>query len=176
MKLNSLVILFLAVVCFSCNSNKQIGSKTDSASTNGKIVKTLPAYFYKRLEGTIAGQKVVMNLNKVTQFGAGSYYYLNNGRSISLTVDTVISADSLILGEYILAEESGSAAAKLELKWTGIGFSGRFKNKFGKYFPIDLKENYPLGSYRFSTDSVHDTKLANTANLMGRMQISLCNI
>lgn len=146
---------------FACNSNQQHGDRNDSTLTEKS--SPLAKYFYKRLEGTVAGQPVVMQLNKVAGgTGVGSYYYTEQGREINLMLDTLVNSDSLILREYILGEPNVGNDSKIGLKWNGKGFTGSFTAKDGMISPVDLKEVYPTGSYQFTTDSVTDSKPAMT--------------
>jgi hypothetical protein len=159
MKILSFLLLSTATILYSCsNSENKTEDSKDSTQAQNIVTSVLPKYFYKRLEGTIAGQPVIMELNKANNLAAGSYYYTSSGKSIMLDIDTAISQDSLILREYILGDESEGVDAKLYLKWNGKGFTGQFQNKKGKFSPIILNENYPAGSYKFNVDSL-------TANL-----------
>ncbi|RZL17638.1 MAG: hypothetical protein EOO96_28745, partial [Pedobacter sp.] len=58
----ALFSLFILASCNNSKNNQNTGSTTDSTA----VTKTeLPDNFYKRLEGTVAGKPVVVNLQKV---------------------------------------------------------------------------------------------------------------
>ncbi|MEH3115651.1 DUF3298 and DUF4163 domain-containing protein [Pedobacter terrae] len=160
MKYSFLFLLFGLAIASACNNPKN--ANNNSETTDGKTAaKTaLTKSFYKRLEGTIAGKKVVMHLQKVDDDEvSGTYYY--DGSWLNLSTDTVIGKDSIILAEYNFYESyfnQNSKSPLLTLKWNGNGFDGIWESgdKTKKY-PIALTEKYPEGSYPLSIGTYRDS-------------------
>lgn len=149
-KIFRILVLVPPLFCACTQSPEQKNGDT----ALGQPKKSLPKYFYKRLQGTIADQPVVVELQRTNLLSAGVYRYQNQGRNIVLHLDTVINQDSLVLREYVLGDRySDGRDATLGLKWTGTGFKGTFTNKKGNKSKINIKEAYPSGSYKLSPDS-----------------------
>jgi hypothetical protein len=151
--------LFGIAITLSCNNPKN-GAKTTETTDSITIVKTeLTESFYKRLEGTIAGKKVVMHLQKVDDDVSGSYYY--DGSWLNLSTDTLIGKDSIVLTEYSFYESYFTQDFKsphLALKWNGNGFNGTWESgDKTKKHPIVLTEKYPDGSYQFNAGIFKDS-------------------
>lgn len=160
MKYSFLFLLFGLAIVSACNNPKN--ANNNSKTTDGKTTakKALTESFYKRLEGTIAGKKVVMHLQKVDDDEvSGTYYY--DGSWLNLSTDTLIGKDSIVLAEYSFYESYFSQNSKsplLKLKWNGNGFDGIWESgdKTKKY-PVALTEKYPEGSYPFSAGVYRDS-------------------
>jgi hypothetical protein len=159
MKYSFLLCLFGLTILSACNNPKN-GNKTTGTPDSTTNAKTeLTENFYKRLEGTIAGKKVVMHLQKVNDDVSGTYYY--DGSWLNLSTDTLIGKDSIVLTEYSYYESYFTQDFKsphLALKWNGNGFSGTWESgDKAKKFPIALMEKYPEGSYQFNTGFYEDS-------------------
>jgi len=155
---NLVFLLFGLVILFACNNPKN--SANDDAGSN--LRTELPENFYKRLEGTIAGKRVVMNLQKVNGDYDGNYFY--EGSWLNLSTDTIIGKDSVVLSEnsfYDYYFDKDAKQAHLHLKWTSNGFNGSWENgDKTKNFPVRLVEKYPAGSYEFSAGLYEDSTKA----------------
>jgi hypothetical protein len=153
MKYSFFLCFFGLAILSACNNPKNGNNSTGTTDTTGNTKKELTETFYKRLEGTIAGKKVVVHLQKVNDDVSGSYYY--DGSWLNLSTDTLIGKDSLVLTEYSYYESYFTQDFKsphLALKWTGNGFNGTWESgDKAKKFPIILSEKYPDGSYPFNT-------------------------
>lgn len=156
------LILFSALALLglaACNSNKNNQSSTENTDTTKRVVADLPEKFYKRLEGEIAGKPVIMNLQKTEYDYSGSYYY--DGSWLSLSIDTIIGKDSIVLAETATEGYEYNENYKpntLALKWTGNGFTGKWTSgKKDKTFNISLNEKYPAGSYAFDVTTYADS-------------------
>ncbi|RBQ08790.1 DUF3298 and DUF4163 domain-containing protein [Pedobacter miscanthi] len=164
MKYTCLICLFVITILSACNNpkstNNSIGTTDSTASAKTELGNT----FYKRLEGTIAGKKVIMHLQKVNDDVSGSYYY--DGSWLNLSTDTLIGKDSIILTEYSYYESYFTQDFKsphLALKWNGNGFNGKWESgDKAKKFPIVLTEKYPEGSYQFKAGIYEDSVKAFT--------------
>jgi len=138
----------------------------------GAVQKTVSAQagvatdFYKRLEGTIAGQPVVMQLCRHGGVYSGTYYYRSaNGSGEQL----IISSDSVLKdpAEVYLAEFDMSVSdmeethATLRCRWNGNKLTGTWvSGDHKKQFPVDLTEAYPEGSYAFEYLNYSDSLAA----------------
>jgi len=165
MKKYLLFCLLLTAIIYACNNNENKSGHQENQDSAKPIEKQeLKGNFYKRLEGTIAGKPVVMNLQRLDGDLDGNYYY--DGSWLNLSTDTIISQDSLILSEYSFYTsyfDQNSKEPHLHLKWTGKGFKGTWKSGDGsKSFPIILEEKYPEGSYQFTTGIYQDSVVAFT--------------
>lgn len=155
------IALACAIFLSACTSSKKSENSDSSNHANDHQVsiQALPDHFYKRLEGTIAGKPVVMNLQALNGDIDGNYYY--DGAWLNLSIDALIGKDSLVLAEYSYNASYFYPSAKepkLALKWTGNGFKGTWKNGEGtKSAAILLSEKYPEGSYPFTTGSYQDS-------------------
>jgi len=165
MKKYLLFCLLLSVIISACNNNEnKSGHQEDKNSSSPTEKRELKGNFYKRLEGTIAGKPVVMNLQQLDGDLDGNYYY--DGSWLNLSTDTLIGQDSLILSEYSFYTsyfDQNSKEPHLHLKWTGNGFKGNWTSgDESKSFPILLEEKYPEGSYQFTTGIYQDSVIAFT--------------
>ncbi|QNR82790.1 DUF3298 domain-containing protein [Pedobacter riviphilus] len=160
MKYSFLFCLLGLLIISACNNPKNGANTTETTNDSTANAKAqLTESFYKRLEGTIAGKKVVMHLQKVDDDVSGTYYY--DGAWLNLSTDTLIGKDSIVLTEYSFYESYFTPDFKsphLALKWNGNGFSGHWESgdKTKKY-PIALTEKYPEGSYPFSAGIYKDS-------------------
>ncbi|RZL38043.1 MAG: hypothetical protein EOO96_03740, partial [Pedobacter sp.] len=92
MKNNFLLLLLSAALLFACNSSKNDKAATDDSGKKATVKTELEENFYKRLEGTIAGKPVVMNLQRLHGEIEGNYFY--EGSWLNLSIDTLIGKDS----------------------------------------------------------------------------------
>ena len=156
------LMLLLHALLISCSdtSNETTHTTADTATIAGNINPT--DNFYKRLEGTIAEQPVVMHLQKTANRYDGIYYYKNNGRWLQLFVDSV-SADTLYIEEWANGDnwtqrEMKNAHLRLAIRSgaEGVWISGDGK----KIYTLTLKENYPEGAYPFYIQTYSDSIFA----------------
>jgi hypothetical protein len=160
--INKLIIPCIAMASFlSCKEGNTTSGQHAAATET-----STPAderYFYKRLEGTIANQPVVMHLHKTARGYDGIYYYRNVGQWLTLSIDSV-QKDSIYFSEYTPGDnwsEQASLQAQLRGKLSDGSLSGVWLSGDGKKrFPFELKEQYPTGSYKFSFNSFADSTVA----------------
>ncbi|HTN47231.1 MAG TPA: DUF3298 domain-containing protein [Flavipsychrobacter sp.] len=148
------IILYLA----SCtNTSSHGGSETDAATRDtekaqnaAQVPHTAPS-FYKRFEGTIANQPVVVYLEKDDSSFSGYYYYTRIGKNIMINGTASKNKDSLVLTEYDQsAVYSGDRQPVLSCIFNGDNLMGKWVSSDGKKsFDIMLKEAYGAGSYTF---------------------------
>lgn len=154
-----LCCLFGLLIISACNNPKNGTKTTETTDSTTNTKAELKENFYKRLEGTIAGKKVVVHLQKVDDDVSGTYYY--DGSWLNLSTDTLIGKDSIILTEYSFYDSyfsQDSKSAQLAIKWTGNGFNGTWESgDKSKKFPIALTEKYPEGSYQFNAGIYEDS-------------------
>ncbi|GGH01203.1 DUF3298 and DUF4163 domain-containing protein [Pedobacter zeae] len=159
MKYSFLLCFFGLAILSACNNSKNGNNNAGKTDSITQSKAELTETFYKRLEGSIAGKKVVVHLQKVNDDVSGSYYY--DGSWLNLSTDTLIGKDSILLTEYSYYEpyfKQDFKSPHLTLKWTGNGFNGTWESgdKTKKY-PIALTEKYPDGSYRFNAGIYEDS-------------------
>ncbi|WP_293303749.1 RsiV family protein [Pedobacter sp. UBA5917] len=159
MKYSFLLCLFVISILAACNNPKNGNNNAETAYSTTNTKTAFTENFYKRLEGTIAGKKVVMHLQKVNNDISGAYYY--DGSWLNLSTDTLIGKDSIVLTEYSYYASYFTQDFKsphLSLKWTGNGFNGTWESgDKAKKFPITLTEKYPDGSYEFKAGIYEDS-------------------
>lgn len=113
---NSALLLFIALaVGYGCQSD---------TTTAPSVYRSLEKQFYKRLEGKIGHQPIVMHLHKFGDDVQGSYAL--QGKTYTLLLDTAVSVDSLVLYENTGLDHQWDkqGKARIGLKWTGTGFAG----------------------------------------------------
>jgi hypothetical protein len=148
------VLIVVSIFGLACGNNKPSNTDSTSVPTEG-ATENLPADFYKRLEGTIANQPVVMHLHSYKGVLQGTYYYVKQGKLISLqgTLDS-LHPGNFQLEEYGDENESDSYP-KLDCVYESGQIKGSWRSADGKKnYLIDLKEIYPQGSLKFSVISL----------------------
>lgn len=140
MKKIGLLFITAGILLSACKQEK-----LNEAESNTLLTKN----FYKRLEGSIGGDQVIIQLQKHDSIIFGGY--TNQGEEHHLILDSVIG-DSLILIDYKLSDREWDDvnAARLHLKWVGNGFNGNWNSKKSQEtLPVITKEKYPQGSLKF---------------------------
>jgi hypothetical protein len=160
MNIKSPIIVLLSILFVACgNEKKQPAQNNTVAEPTVAYDSVLSMNFYKRLEGTIADQPVVMQLQSYNGQIQGTYYYLNHG--VWITVSGTINAvqpNTLSLTE---SSSDGEKTAVLDCNYEKGTFKGTWRSADGKKdYLIDLKESYPEGTYTFTTSSVKDSLAA----------------
>lgn len=159
-KLLSLFVL-LSALFTACGSEKKEPVQQQPVTQNKSLYDSiLTMNFYKRMEGTIADQPVVVQLQCYNGRIQGMYYYLNHGVWIMLS-----GAVNPANPNNVTIEESnfsdGEKTAILDCKYDQGTLKGSWRSADGKKnYLIDLKESYPEGSYTFTTMSLHDSLAA----------------
>jgi hypothetical protein len=159
-KLLSLFVLPPVLLTACGNEKKEPVQQQPVTQSKGLYDSILTMNFYKRMEGTIADQPVVVQLQCYNGTIRGMYYYLNHGVWIMLS-GTVNPANP----SNVTIEESnfsdGEKTAILDCKYDQGTLKGSWRSADGKKnYLIDLKESYPEGSYTFTTMSLHDSLAA----------------
>lgn len=165
---NILLLVIVASLCASCSDNAEknqtsqdkhalLENKKDALTTSYKAPS-----FYKRYEGIIANQPVVVYLQKTNNTYNGNYFYKKIGMTISL-IGTVNSTDSLSLEE--MDRTAYYNGVDVSPNWicvfSGDSIKGKWMSGNGKkVYDIDLKENYPEGSYAFELKHFSDSIVA----------------
>jgi hypothetical protein len=142
-----LSLLCVALILAACNSNtdkQQAQSLLDSTVAN----ITAQTNYYKHFTGTVAGQPVTLNLMKTDRLIAATYYYTKQGKPISLC----FMPDTTVANGYIAEEPTENIDDQLQPQWKVIITADAIKGKWisadkKKTYDIDLKEEYPDGSY-----------------------------
>jgi|GEM_PF-1751024 len=148
--MKQLMALLLALTFFTaCNNSGSEQSKDTPVSS--PVAALQPGLSYKRFSGTIAGQPVVLHLSEDNGTLSGTYYYVKQGKPISIymTKDTVI-ADGYTAAETP-ADRSSDREATWKFTYKDNAITGKWTSSDGsKTYDINLKEEYPTGSYQLS--------------------------
>ncbi|MGN6476967.1 MAG: DUF3298 domain-containing protein [Flavipsychrobacter sp.] len=151
-------LLLLLCVTASCN-NAHNEQNTSTAPSTTEVSTSNEAY--KRFSGTIAGQPVVLNL-QVSKHAysvmSGSYYYMKQGKPIRL----YILPDSTVKNGYLVDEDPEVKNSDTQPHWKfmydGNTITGKWTSADGKKtYDINLKEDYPQGSYHLGIWSREDS-------------------
>lgn len=148
---------------FSCSADgrlQDLGNDKQLA-TNAPVREvtphSLPSEFYMRLEGEIAGQPVVMNLQRDRTEIWGNYYYQGSWLTLS-------QMEASVEGTFVFSEtgfDMNQQENFIHLEWTGLGFVGKWVDGLGaKSRPLVLRESYPEGSYHFKQSLYRDSLMA----------------
>lgn len=165
MKAHKLALLAGMILFAACGGDKKEPENNKTTTVDVPLTDTvLPRVFYKRFEGSIAGKAVVMHLQRAGDLYDGIYYYLDQGKWLLLRYQKDSSNDTDISFTETIAitinTEQDAAPPDLRMHYANGTLKGSWKNKDGKTFPIDLKETYPEGSFRFLPQLFVDTAVA----------------
>ncbi len=156
MKRKKSTLLIFSVFLCSCHES-HTGANTASQNTQ---TDTANSYFYKRMEGTVAGKPVMMHLHKTNKYYEGIYYYQTSGQWLQLNTDSS-TADSIFFSEYSPGDNASTGNAQLRLAWQEDQLAGMWISPDKQQtYPVLLKESYPDGSYRFRLLSFEDSLVA----------------
>lgn len=159
-KLLSLIVLPSALFTACGNEKKEPVQEQTVTETKPVFDSVLTMSFYKRMEGTIADQPVVLQLQCYNGKIQGMYYYLNHGVWIMLSgAVNPANPNNITIQESNFSD--GEKTATLDCKYEQGTLKGSWRSADGrKNYLIDLKESYPEGSYTFTTISLHDSLAA----------------
>ncbi|MEO5783497.1 MAG: DUF3298 domain-containing protein [Ginsengibacter sp.] len=159
MKRITLAIIAGFILLASCQQKKN-NQVSDPEIKKDSIV---PTSFYKRFEGTIAGQPVIMHLHKNENKLEAGYYYKSTGGWLTLSADSFFG-DSIVFREYAAVYnfnndiDDDTLRPQLRCRLQNDTLAGIWISKDKKNsYPIVLKESYPEGSYKFSFESYADS-------------------
>jgi len=144
--------LIFLIFLGSCKDGGDAGTVASEAKSQSA---TPSPHYYKRFEGTIANQPVVLQLHKMNEGIEAQYYYKNSGAWLMLQLDST-AADSLYFSEHQPVDnwrEEEMRYAQLRCKLEGSKLSGYWLSAdTKKSFPFQLEEKYPNGSYAFEAN------------------------
>ncbi len=139
-------LLYIVFVCLfaACTS----GVKQQENTENQNIATDTGSY-YKRYEGTVAGQPVVLHLIKNSRLLTANYNYTKQGKPIEL----YFSADSGVVNGYTADEPPAQWDAQQQPQWKVVLDAKSITGKWisadkQKTYDIKLQEAYPAGSYQ----------------------------
>jgi hypothetical protein len=159
------LVFIIAIWITACNNKNAQSDNTTSQDATLAVETPLPNNFYKRIEGTIAAEAVTMHLHAFNGKVTGVYYYNKIGQWIVLNGKiNEENKNTITLTESNYND--GEDQAILELIFNSNNqLLGSWKNKDGSVnYVIQLKENYPEGSYRFNTYFLSDSIQAYKAD------------
>lgn len=154
--MKQLMALLLTLTVFTACNNS--GSEQSKDTTASPVVAMQPGLSYKRFSGTIAGQPVVLHLSSGNGALSGTYYYVKQGKPISIYG----GKNTAVTDGYNVQETPTDQSDMKEAMWkftlkdntiTGKWISGDST----KIYDINLKEEYPAGSYQLSVWEKEDS-------------------
>ncbi len=151
-------VLLLVSMMAACGSNqKEVKEQTATTDTVAVYDSVLTPNFYKRLEGTIADQPVVVHLQSSNGEISGVYYYLSHGEWLNLS-GKLNTAEPNKVTLIETSPGDGEKSGEMDCSYAQGSFKGSWRSADGsKNYIIDLKETYPEGSYTFTTLSFKDS-------------------
>jgi len=139
-------LLSIVFVCLFAACTSEVKQQENVDNQN---IATDTGSYYKRFEGTVAGQPVVMHLIKNSRLLTASYYYTKQGKPIEL----YFSTDSGIVNGYTADEPPAQWDAQQQPQWKIVIDAKSISGKWisadkQKTHNINLQEAYPAGSYQ----------------------------
>ncbi len=145
---------FLACGGSGSKQEKTVVARSSAASSYSP--ENVNGDFYRRYSGTIAGQRVVLQLHRFAGAYSGSYQYIDQGKVIRLSQDSA-SGSRVAFSEYP-PEAAGNTQAHLVLEIGDGLLSGEWLSPAGdKRQPVRLQEDYPQGASRLLAAHLDDT-------------------
>lgn len=148
-------MLLIAIVRGGCNESTTpiAGNPADSSTAGTKQ--------YRRMEGTIANQPVVLQLQQTQSGYQAMYYYRSVGQWLMLYLDSM-GKDSLYFSEH---QHSDNWTGVRNARWQCALMDDTLKCYWisadaKKSLPFSLYEHYPEGAYRFSVHYLQDSTIA----------------
>ncbi|WP_118974105.1 DUF3298 and DUF4163 domain-containing protein [Taibaiella koreensis] len=161
-KIPTLLSLALILLLSACGNNKKEDKQETATTAVATYDSVLAPNFYKRLEGTIAGQPVVMHLQCAGGVLQGVYYYLKHGTWLMVNGNLDGQRpNNLRLNEVSFSE--GETTAIIDCQYGQGTLKGSWRSPGGdKNYLVELKETYPDGAYTFTAMSLSDSLAAFT--------------
>lgn len=154
-------ILFITILSIaSCKNQDKKTTETHSDSDSATLVKKTgfsDKYFYKTLEGTIAGKPVVMHFLKHNDQIDANYYYAEKGQTIFLFKDWERdNTDSIYLIED--TNDGNGISPKIALHINEDHITGSWQSPNGKVtYPVTLKESSAASALHFTAFNYTDS-------------------
>ena len=165
-----LFVFFGIATLFAYNNAKSGKTEMESTATidTEKAMSALPVSFYKRLEGTVAGKPVIVQLQKADGKSSGTYQYTGPWLTLSnYEANRTDTVNLLETNSYNYYFNKDAKQANLNLRWTGTGFNGTWiSGDSAKPYQVKLEERYPAGSFKLKLETYSDSVAAvqNKAN------------
>ena len=145
--MKKLLYCLLLLTIISCGEKKRTGGHTGNTTAEEPAEQS--GDFYRRYGGTIAGQPVVVHLQRSGNTLSGTYYYTRQGKAISLSNSEDTTNDENYLLTEIPPGGGSDGYAHWYLEPEGGKLNGKWTSADGKKeYPVILTEQYPAGSYR----------------------------
>lgn len=118
----------------------------------------LPANFYKHFTGTVAGQRVQVDLQSVGGVMGGTYYYNKYDEPIQLNfLEEQSDETHWVFGENVSENASNQSYPIWKCTLKGDSLTGTWVSADGtETHVIQLREHYPAGVMRFTYQSDKD--------------------
>jgi len=153
--------IFLACLLFagivSCKNNDKKATDNDNAPATPVTQSFSDEYFFKTLEGSIAGKPVVMHFLKNHNGINANYYYTDQGQTIFLEKDwSKTTGDSIYLFEESNREPEQSPTLTMFINEDGV--KGTWRSGDGKTaYPFELKESSSQPTLHFNAAAYIDS-------------------
>ena len=157
MKAASLLIAGIFLVFTSCSDPAPSGASA-SRDTEDSIANS--TVFYKRFEGTIGGQLVVLHWHQYDNYAYAAYHYRKEGKKIELFnwEDTVKNGTDFYLTERSVTSIPAGTDPHWEISAKGDRITGKWiSGDNTQTDDIELKEAYSPGSYPLSLLYISDS-------------------
>lgn len=152
----ALLFVFYFVACKNQDKKNNEGTPAPATATEEQQKLTDP-FFFKTLEGNIAGQRVIMHILKSRDRIDANYYYTSQGQTIFLIKNwEKESNDSIYLLEVTNPVNGESPTLALSVNADGI--TGTWNSADGKKsYPVELKESNTGTVFNFIALSAVDS-------------------
>jgi hypothetical protein len=159
MRLAALLIAGIFLLLTACSDPAPGGASSDRSNDDTVANKTV---FYKRFEGTIAGQLIVLHWHQYDNYAYGAYHYRKQGKKIELFnwEDTVKNGTDFYLTERSVTLIPAGSDPHWVISAKGDRISGKWiSGDNTKTYEIELKESYSPGSYPLSLIYISDSAI-----------------
>lgn len=172
------LLLLVCITLVACG-----GHAGNNAGDTGSIADkayALSGQWYRHYTGTIAGKPVHLNLTYYSQQLRGTYYYGNSGLPIGLYngEDTTKGDTSQYITEDAETERNDNNDYTNNPHWVvtfaGKSITGKWVSRDGKkMYDINLKEDYPAGTYQFDIAMADSSAGMGIATAVTSYQVSM---
>lgn len=155
---NRIFLVSLLLVCLvACKNNDKKAADSDNPPENPATQSFSDDYFFKTLEGSIAGKPIIMHFLKTHEGVDANYYYTDQGQTIFLSKDwNKTPGDSIYLLE--VSNRTSEQSPTLAMVIHEDGVKGIWSSGDGKTtYPFELKESTSQPALHFNAASYIDS-------------------
>ncbi|MGC4232830.1 MAG: DUF3298 domain-containing protein [Niabella sp.] len=155
---NRIFLASLLLICIvACKNNDKKAADNDNTPEIPATQSFSDDYFFKTLEGSIAGKPIIMHFLKTHQGVDANYYYTDQGQTIFLDKDwSKTPGDSIYLFE--VSNRTSEQSPTLAMAIHKDGVKGIWSSGDGKTtYPFELKESTSQPTLHFNAASYMDS-------------------